>query len=66
MNRTGEAELLLQEALSIAEQTHGPDHPDVAACLNNLAKLLQETNRSAEAEPHFRRALSDRRGILRL
>ncbi|MFI5387052.1 MAG: tetratricopeptide repeat protein, partial [Fimbriimonadales bacterium] len=34
-----------------------PDHPDVAIRLNNLASLLQTTNRLAEAEPPYRRAL---------
>ena len=29
----------------------GPDHPLVAIRLNNLASLLQATNRLAEAEP---------------
>ena len=37
---------------------YGPDHPDVATDLNNLAVLLQATNRLAEAEPLFRRALA--------
>jgi hypothetical protein len=32
-------------------------HPDVAIDLNNLAQLLQATNRLAEAEPLMRRAL---------
>ena len=31
--------------------------PDVASALNNLAGLLQDTNRLAEAEPLYRRAL---------
>ena len=34
-----------------------PDHPAVATRLNNLAELLRVTNRPAEAEPLFRRAL---------
>ena len=32
-----------------------PEHPDVARDLNNLAQLLQATNRLAEAEPLVRR-----------
>lgn len=32
------------------------DHPNVARDLNNLAQLLQATNRLAEAEPLSRRA----------
>ena len=36
----------------------GPDHPEVAIDLNNLAILLKHTNRLAEAEPLYRRALA--------
>ena len=36
----------------------GPEHPTVASDLNNLAQLLQDTNRLAEAEPLMRRALA--------
>ena len=36
----------------------GPDHPHVAIRLNNLAALLQATNRLEEAEPLLRRALA--------
>jgi hypothetical protein len=39
------------------EAAYGTDHPDVATALNNLALLLQATNRLAEAEPLMRRAL---------
>ncbi|MCA8992426.1 MAG: tetratricopeptide repeat protein, partial [Planctomycetaceae bacterium] len=35
----------------------GPDHPSVARDLNNLAQLLQDTNRLDEAEPLMRRAV---------
>ena len=45
-------------ALEINELARGPDHPEVAISLNNLAMLLQETNRLPEAEPHLRRALA--------
>jgi hypothetical protein len=37
---------------------HGPDHPVVAVDLNNLASLLQATNRLSEAESLMRRALA--------
>ena len=36
----------------------GPEHPTVAIRLNNLAQLLQATNRLSEAEPLMRRALA--------
>ena len=42
----------------IDERSYGPDHPNVAIRLNNLARLLQDTNRLAEAEPLIRRALA--------
>ncbi len=38
--------------------SYGPDHPNVAIRLNNLARLLQDTDRLAEAEPLCRRALA--------
>jgi tetratricopeptide (TPR) repeat protein len=52
-----EAELFARLALEIDEQTLEPDHPNVAIRLNNLAQLLQDTNRLSEAEPLMRRAL---------
>ena len=48
----------MRRALAIDEQSYGPEHPDVARDLNNLAQLLQATNRLAEAEPLMRRALA--------
>ena len=36
----------------------GPSIPDVARDLNNLAQLLQATNRLGEAEPLMKRALA--------
>jgi tetratricopeptide (TPR) repeat protein len=53
-----QAELLYRLAFAIGEKTLGPDHPSVAISLNNLAQLLQNTNRLAEAEPLMRRALA--------
>jgi tetratricopeptide (TPR) repeat protein len=52
-----EAEPLMRRALAMNEQSYGPDHPRVAACLNNLAQLLQVTNRLAEAEPLMQRVI---------
>ena len=51
------AERLMRRALQIAELSFGNDYPRVATHLNNLAALLQATNRLAEAEPLMRRAL---------
>jgi tetratricopeptide (TPR) repeat protein len=53
-----DAEPLKRRVLAINERNLGPDHPIVAACLNNLAQLLQDTNRLVEAEPLLRRALA--------
>jgi tetratricopeptide (TPR) repeat protein len=53
-----ESEALMRRALSMNETDFGPEHPEVARVLNNLALLLQDTNRLAEAEPVFRRALA--------
>ncbi len=40
-----------KKALQIAEQEVGPDHPDVATCLNNLAELYRVQGRYSQAEP---------------
>ena len=48
----------MRRALAIQEKMLGPEHPNVATGLNNLAQLLQTTNRPAEAEPFMRRALA--------
>ena len=53
-----EAEPLMRRALAIDEASFGADHPEVATDLNNLASLLQDTNRLGEAEPLMRRALA--------
>jgi tetratricopeptide (TPR) repeat protein len=50
-------EPLYVRALELAANHYGPDHHWVATALNNLAQLLQATNRLAEAEPLMRRAL---------
>jgi hypothetical protein len=41
----------MRRALAICEQSYGPEHPQVASALNNLALLLEDTNRLAEADP---------------
>ena len=52
-----EAEPLYRRTLEIDQASFGPDHPEVATDLNNLAALLQATNRFDEAEPLMRRSL---------
>jgi tetratricopeptide (TPR) repeat protein len=41
-----------------AEQTLGPEHPDIAKRLNNLAVLYERQGRYAEAEMHILQALA--------
>ncbi len=48
----------MHRALQIDQASYGQEHPTVAADLNNLAELLQATNRRAEAEPMYRHALN--------
>ena len=48
----------MKRALAIDEKSYGPEHPKVAIDLNNLAQLLQATNRLGEAEPLMKRALA--------
>jgi tetratricopeptide (TPR) repeat protein len=50
------AEPLMRRALAVSEEADGKDHPAISIRLNNLAGLLQDTNRLAEAEPLLRRA----------
>jgi hypothetical protein len=57
INSAAQAESLIRRALFIDEESFGPNHPNVASDLNNLAQLLQATNRLREAELQLRRAL---------
>ena len=42
----------------LAEKEFGPDHPHVAASLNNLAELYRAQGRYADAEPLYERSLA--------
>jgi len=42
----------------LTKRVSGPDHPNVAIRLNNLAQLWQDMNRLGGAEPLYRRALA--------
>jgi len=57
LGKFAEAEGLVRRALEIDEQRFGPDDPNFATDLNNLATLLQATNRLADAEPLMRRVV---------
>ena len=59
-----EAATLLNDALQIREKTLGPDHPAVAATLNNLAVLFGKRSKYKEAEPLCKRALEIREKCL--
>ncbi len=56
--RYSEAESLYQQALEIREQVLGPEHPEVATSLSNLASLYWDQSKYTLAEPPFLRALS--------
>jgi len=53
-----EAVPLAQESLPLAEATFGPEHPNVATSLNNLAVLYKQQDRYADAEPLYKRAVA--------
>jgi CHAT domain-containing protein/tetratricopeptide (TPR) repeat protein len=53
-----EAIPLAQESVRVAEATFGPEHPNVATWLNNLALLYKLQGRYGDAEPLYRRALA--------
>ena len=50
------AERLLREAAATQEAGLGPDHPDVAGTLNNLAFVCERLNKVEDAERGYRRA----------
>ena len=56
--RYADAEPLYKRSLAIWEKALGPDHPDVATSLNNLAVLYREQGRYADAEPLYKRSLA--------
>lgn len=53
-----EAIPLAERALEINEKERGPEHPDTAQSLNNLAALYQAGGAYAKAEPLYQRALA--------
>jgi len=56
--RFADAKALLERALAIDEAAHGPDHPDVATALNNLAQILRDLGQPEAARPLQERALA--------
>lgn len=59
--RYGESERLHELALAVAERTLGPEHPDVATSLNNLANIHYDRGRYGEAQNLHERALAIRK-----
>ena len=57
MGEYAKAEPLYQEALRIRQKVLGPEHPDTATSLNNLAALYRDMGEYAKAEPLFQEAL---------
>ena len=55
---------LYERALAIVEKLYDPQHPDVAAGLNNLALLLEDEGKPAEALPLYERSLAIKEAIL--
>ena len=62
--RYSDAEPLYKRELEISEKALGPDHPEVATALSNLAFLYGEQGRYSEAEPLYERALAIREKAL--
>ena len=55
--RYQEALPFAEKALRLVEREFGPDHPNTATFLSNLAEVLQVQGQYAEAEPLCERAL---------
>ncbi|GAB4208478.1 MAG: CHAT domain-containing protein [Coleofasciculaceae cyanobacterium] len=55
---------LEERALAIREKVLGPEHPDVASSLNNLANQYLALGKYPKAEPLFQRALTIRENVL--
>ncbi len=49
---------MYERALAIREQVLGPNHPDTASSLNNLAALYDSQGNYEQAQPLFERALA--------
>ncbi|GHO62320.1 hypothetical protein KSC_012120 [Ktedonobacter sp. SOSP1-52] len=53
-----EAVSYLKQALTISTRVLGPEHPDTATSLNNLASLYEHQGKYEQAEPLYQRALT--------
>ncbi|MBX3347991.1 MAG: tetratricopeptide repeat protein [Nitrospira sp.] len=61
--RYEEALPLAQQELAIYQKVLGPEHPNTAASLNNLAELYRATGAYAQAEPLYQQALATRKKV---
>jgi len=59
-----EAEPLALQALEVSLKKNGPDHPDTAMSLNNLALLYKTQGKYDLAEPLYKRALAIKEKVL--
>ena len=59
-----EAIPLAEKAVEIAKRVYGPEHPDTATSLNNLAVLYRDMGEYAKAEPLYQEALRIRQKVL--
>ena len=62
--RYSEATKVAKEALKVAKNTFGSDHPNVAQSLNDLALLYKTQGQYTEAEPLYKQALAIREKVL--
>lgn len=62
--RDPETRSLIERSIAIKEKLVGPDHPETAWSLRNLATLLWETGDYAGARPLFERALAIQEKLL--
>jgi tetratricopeptide (TPR) repeat protein len=58
LGKYSEAIPFAQRALAIREKARGPNHPDVATSLNNLAEFYRNQGRYVDAEPLYKRSLA--------
>jgi tetratricopeptide (TPR) repeat protein len=58
LGRPADARPVVERALAIDEAAYGPDHPNVANDLNNLALVLQDLGEPQQARPLAERALA--------
>ncbi len=64
LGRYAEARTFFEKALALREKSLGPEHPDVATSLNNLAVLFENQGQYPKAEPLLQRALAVREKVL--